>query len=128
MIFLQNNNGHVENLSSYESLKESAKFAHCSANCHVPKISLNIGGLGGPQDLVSMSGAYKIKCTIQNIFLERKLKILITSLNIGPSFGSRFNLSWPRARYSKNPLSPPESNATSEKSANTDSAQYAASR
>ena len=61
MIFLQNNNGHVENLSSYESFKESAKFAHCSANCHVPKISLNIGGLGGPQDMVSMAGAYKIR-------------------------------------------------------------------
>jgi len=85
----------VENLSSYESFKESAKFAHCSANCHVPKISLNIGGLGGPQDMVSMAG---------------------------PSFGSRFHLSWPRARYSKNPLSSPS------ESENTDSAQYAASR
>merc|ERR1711983_471922 len=63
----------------YETLKETAKFAHSNANLSVPKIALNIGGLGGPHDLVSMCG---------------------------PSFGARFALSWPRAPFSKLDLTP----------------------
>ena len=88
MIFLQNNNGHVENLSSYESFKESAKFAHCSANCHVPKISLNIGGLGGPQDMVSMAGAYKIRTYKSKYSIFRKN--IITIINNFSNFRTLF--------------------------------------
>ena len=101
VIFLQNNSGNSSGEElNYDALKESAKFAHSSANCHVPKISLNVGGLGGPQDLVSMCG---------------------------PSFGSRFHLSWPRARYSKNPLVPISEEASAS-GFHEESAQYAASR
>ena len=101
VIFLQNNSGNSSGEElNYDALKESAKFAHSSANCHVPKISVNVGGLGGPQDLVSMCG---------------------------PSFGSRFHLSWPRARYSKNPLEPISEEASAS-DFHEESAQYAASR
>ena len=96
VIFLQNNNGEENHeFLSPESIKESAKFAHVSANLSVPKIALNVNGLGGDQDLVSMCG---------------------------PSFGARFYLSWPRARYSKLELKPDTGNDAIE------SAQYAASR
>ena len=95
VIFLQNNSGgEEEEPYSYETLKETAKFAHCSANLSVPKIAVNVGGLGGPHDLVSMCG---------------------------PSFGARFLLSWPRARFSKQDLSPSSDPLEC-------SAQYAASR
>merc|ERR1719273_2243316 len=114
VIFLQNNSGQHNSNSDYyysEEIKETAKFAHSCANLNVPKIALNIGGLGGPQDLVAMCG---------------------------PSFGARFYLSWPRARYSKKELN--EEQAVEEdteesikKAGGTlkfleDSAQYAASR
>ena len=80
VIFLQNNSGQENESLDYhsaEEIKETAKFAHSCANLNVPKIALNIGGLGGPQDLAAMCG---------------------------PSFGARFYLSWPRARYSKHEL------------------------
>ena len=104
VIFLQNNSGQEDpSYYSPEEIKETAKFAHSCANLNVPKIALNIGGLGGPQDLVAMCG---------------------------PSFGARFYLSWPRARYPKHELnlnleedSIPKGTKFAE-----DSAQYAASR
>lgn len=92
---------------SAEEIKETAKFAHSCANLNVPKIALNIGGLGGPQDLAAMCG---------------------------PSFGARFYLSWPRARYSKHELTKiveeEENQAASAKGTRfpENSAQYAASR
>ena len=96
VIFLQNNAGEGEQCGpyNYETLKETAKFGHCSANLTVPKIAVNVGGLGGPHDLVSMCG---------------------------PSFGARFVLSWPRARYSKLDLTPKSDPEEC-------SAQFAASR
>ena len=86
VIYLQNNHPSASQephetvaQASYETLKETAKFAHSNANLSVPKISLNIGGLCGPHDLVSMCG---------------------------PGFGARFALSWPRAQLSKVDFTP----------------------
>ena len=102
IIFLQNHSGeHQQQTSDNDALKESAKFAHCSANCHVPKISLNIGGLGGPQDIVCMCGM---------------------------GYGAKFSLAWPRARYSKQPLKPRQNESESFTDFPEESAQYAASR
>lgn len=100
VIYLQNNNG--QEWPNFEAIKDSAKFAHVAANLGVPKISVNIGGLSGPQDMVAMAG---------------------------PSFGSRFLFSWPRARFSKSRLNPqandPEMTDTDFPE---DSAHFAASR
>lgn len=104
VIFLQNSGGEETKSEQYftaEEIKESAKFAHSCANLTVPKIAMNLGGLGGAQDLVAMCG---------------------------PSFGARFYYSWPRARYSKNELTPRVENENESKSFPEDSAQYAASR
>ena len=103
VIFLQNNSGQDPSYYSPEEIKETAKFAHSCANLNVPKIALNIGGLGGPQDLVAMCG---------------------------PSFGARFYLSWPRARYSKHELNLNLEEDSIQKGTKfaEDSAQYAASR
>jgi 3-methylcrotonyl-CoA carboxylase beta subunit len=101
VIFLQNNGG-VDNANDDfyqpDQIKESAKFAHVSANLGVPKVALNIGGLGGVQDHVAMCG---------------------------PSFGARFYLAWPRARYSKHELKPV---GEDKDDFSEDSAQFAASR
>lgn len=108
VIFLQNNSGQNKSSEyhSAEEIKETAKFAHACANLNVPKVALNVGGLGGPQDLVAMCG---------------------------PSFGARFYLSWPRARYSKQELNQSVEEGGFEVTKkgtrfSENSAQYAASR
>jgi 3-methylcrotonyl-CoA carboxylase beta subunit len=101
VIYLQNN-ASTDEQPQTEAIKEVAKFAHCSANLAVPKIAINIGGLGGPSDLVAMCG---------------------------PSFGPRFAFAWPRARLSKlNLHERPEEQPITDTNFPEDSAQYAASR
>lgn len=101
VVFLQNNSGQDDDVDLTDSIKEVAKFAHCSANMTVPKIALNVGGIGGFSDLLAMCG---------------------------PSFGARFNFSWPRARYSKMELTPRADEDSSDWDYPLDSAQFAASR
>ncbi len=111
VIYLQNNNGggggseEDKTTKMTKAIKDSGKFAHSGANLGTPKITVNVGGLGGPQDLVAMCG---------------------------PSFGARFSFSWPRAKISKHPLKleavAEETQPLFDTDFPEDSAQYAASR